>query len=253
MKTSVLGSFGAAALLAITVSGCGGAAAPRAADASSAPSVATETTTATPTPTPTPTPSATAYTADGLAAIVGQVRDAADRRLSVLPRADVASSLQQAKAAIASMHVAPAECQEMAASSNFSAFEGAAMAAGQSIDAGAGSMAVMTLAAGLDDSVLATIASQLDQLDACANVTMTAAGMDYAVTLTPVEGAGSVPDTVAYRTDIKSSDGKLQSTIKAQAVHHGVLMTAVAVGGGSEADAVRRAGALMDSAAALVK
>jgi hypothetical protein len=47
------------------------------------------------------------------------------------------------------------------------------------------------LAAGLDNSVLATIASQLDQLDACANVTMTAAGMDYAVTLTPVEGAGS--------------------------------------------------------------
>lgn len=82
---------------------------------------------------------------------------------------------------------------------------------------------------------------------------MTAAGQDYAVTLTPVEGAGSVPKTVAYRTDTKSSDGKPQSTIKAQTVHRGVLMTAVAVGGGSEADAVRRAGALLDSAAALIK
>jgi hypothetical protein len=151
------------------------------------------------------------------------------------------------------MHVAPAQCQEMAASSNISAFDSAAMAAGQSIDTAAGSMSMMTLASGLDESVLATTASQLDQLEACANMTMTAAGKDYVVTLTPVEGAGSVPKTVAYRTDTTSSDGRVQSTIKAQTVHHGVLMTAVAVGGESEADAVRRAGALLDAAAALIK
>ena len=246
--------------MAVAVSACGGASGPQAADSTppaSAGSATTVSATATPTPTPTATPSATpsakAYTADQLAAIVGQLRDSADRRLSVLPSADLASSLEQAKAAIASMHVAPAECQDMAASSNVSAFEGAAMAAGQSIDTASGSMSIMTLAAGLDESVLATIAGQLDRLDACAHVTMTAAGMEYAVTLTPVEGAGSVPKTVAYRTDTKSPDGKVHSTIKAQAVHQGVLMTAVAIGGESEADAVRRAGALLDSAAALVK
>lgn len=253
MKTSVLGTVGASALLAITVAACGGPSSPQAADSTPATAGVSETTAATPTPTATPTPSAKAYTAEELAAIVGQVRDAADRRLSVLPSGDLASSLEQAKAAIASMHVAPAECQEMASSGNVSAFDGAAMAAGQSIDTAAGSMSMMTLAAGLDESVLATIAGQLDQLDACANMTMTAAGKDYVVTLTPVEGAGSVPKTVAYRTDTKSSDGKMQSTIKAQTVHHGILMTAVAIGGESETDAVRRAGALLDSAAALVK
>jgi len=193
------------------------------------------------------------YTSSELAAILGQLRDSADRRLTVLPQADLAASLEQAKTAIAAMHVSPEECQDMAASSNFSGFEDAAMAAAQSVDTAAGSMSMLTLAAGLDESVLAAIASELEKIGACQNMTLNAGVMDYAVTLTPVQGAGTVPGTVAYRTDTTSSDGNVQSTIKAQVVHHGVLMTAVAIGGESEADAVRRAGALLDSAAALVK
>ncbi|MEW1807007.1 hypothetical protein [Pseudarthrobacter sp. NPDC080039] len=252
MKKSVLGTFGASALVALAVSGCGGSAAPQAADSSTAAPTPSRTT-AFPPPTATPTPTAKAYTGDELAAIVGQLRDSADRRLSVLGSAELSRSLELAKAAIGSMYVSPAECQAMADSGNMAAFDGVPLAAGQSIDNATGSMSMMTLAAGLDESKLARIVGQTHQLNTCATMAMTVSGVDYTVTLKPVEGAGSVPDTVAYRTDTKSSDGKTQSTIKAQAVHHGVLMTAVAMGGESEADAVRRAGALMDEAAALIK
>jgi hypothetical protein len=58
---------------------------------------------------------------------------------------------------------------------------------------------------------------------------------------------------VAYRTDTQLPDGQVQSIITAQSVQQGVLLTAVAAGGESEADAISRAGALLDSAAALVK
>ncbi|GGH89455.1 hypothetical protein ACFFGR_11405 [Arthrobacter liuii] len=244
-----MGTFGASALLAAALTACASPAAPQ----DNQPSAAAETSAATPTPTPTPTSEAKTYTADQLAAIVGKLRDSADRRLSVLGSADLARSMETAKAAITSLKVAPAECQELAGASNITAFDGAAMAAGQSIDSAAGSMSMVTLAAGLDESVLARIASEQQHVETCATMTMTASGVDYTVTLRPLEGAGSVPGTVAYRTDTTSSDGKKQSTIKAQAVQHGVLMTAVALGGESEADAVRRAGALLDAAAALIK
>ena len=84
-------------------------------------------------------------------------------------------------------------------------------------------------------------------------MTMTVSGMDVAVTITPVTGVTGLPGAVAYRTDSALPDGRTQSMVRAQVVHRGVLIASVASGGESETDAVRRAGALLDSAAALVK
>lgn len=252
MKTSVLGTFGASVLLAISISACGGPAAPQAADSSPA---AAQTTTPVPTPTatPTPTPTAKAYTAEELAAIVGQVRDAADRRLSVLPTGDIASTLEQTKSMLASIDVKPAECKELAAASTVPSVDGAAMAVGMSTDNGTGAVTALSLVAGLDQSFLAKVTDSPEQLAKCPSMTMTASGMEIAVTVQAVPGVSSVPGAVAYRTDSTLPDGRTQSTVTAQAVRQGVVLTSVASGGESEADAVRRAGALMDAAAALIK
>ncbi|MDQ0769862.1 hypothetical protein QF031_002611 [Pseudarthrobacter defluvii] len=253
MKTSALGTFGACALLAVTASACGGAPAPQAAVSTPAAPAATASPANTPSPSATPTPTAKAYTSDGLAAIVAQVRDAADRRLSVLPGGDIKTTLEQTKAMIASIDVKPAECKELAAASTVPSVDGATMAMGMSTDAGTGAVTALSVVAGLDQGFLAKVKDQPAQLQKCSSMTMTASGMEVAVTVTLVEGAGSLPGTVAYRTDSALPDGQKQSTVTAQAVKQGVVLTAVASGGESEADAVRRAGALLDSAAAQVK
>lgn len=251
MKTSVLGTFGASVLLAAAVSACGGPG-PQAAESSPAPSAGSGTTAAAPTATPTPSPTAKAYTAEELAAIVSQVRDAADRRLSVLPSADINTTLEQTKAMLASIDVKPEECKALAAASAVPSVDGAAMAVGMSNDASTGAVTALSLVAGLDQSFLSKVADPSEQLAKCSSMTMTASGMDISVTITPVD-AGTQPGAVAYRTDSALPDGRTQSTITAQLVHQGVVLTSVASGGASEADAVQRAGALLDSAAALVK
>ena len=252
MKTSVLGTFGASVLLAVAVSACGGPG-PQAAESSPAPSAGSVTTAAVPTATATPTPSANAYTADELAALVGQVRDAADRRLTVVPGTDIKTTLDQTKAMLASIDVKPEECKELAAASAVPSVEGATMAMGMSSDAATGAATALSLIAGLDQSFLAKVKDQPAQLAKCSSMTMTVSGMDVSVTAAPLEGVGSVPGTIAYRTDSALPDGRRQSTVTAQVVKQGVVLTSVASGGPGEADAVRRAGALLDSAAALVK
>ncbi|UUL75904.1 hypothetical protein NG819_17835 [Pseudarthrobacter sp. Fe7] len=249
----MLGTFGASALLAMSVAACGGPSSPQAADSTAATPGASETTVATPTPTATPKPTAKAYTADELAAIVGQVRDAADRRLSVLPSGDITTTLQKTKAMIASIDVKPAECKELAAASTVPSVDSATMAVGMSTDAGTGAVTALSLVAGLDQGFLAKVADPSGQLAKCSAMTMTASGMEIAVTVKPVQGVSGLPGAVAYRTDSKLPDGRTQSTVTAQAVQQGVVLSSVASGGESEADAVRRAGALLDSAAALIK
>ena len=129
----------------------------------------------------------------------------------------------------------------------------AAMAIGMSTDTGTGAATALSLIAGLDQSFLAKVADSSEQLAKCSSMTMTASGMEIAVTVKAVPGVSSVPGAVAYRTDSSLPDGRTQSTVTAQVVHQGVVLTSVASGGASEADAVKRAGALLDAAAALVK
>lgn len=255
MKPSALGTFGASAFLAVLVSACGGTAAPQAVGSSPPQAVSSQPSaaTSTPTATPTPTPTAKVYTTAELAAIVGQVRDAADRRLSVLPSGDISSAIKQTKAMMSSIDVKPAECKELAAASTVPSVEDATMAIGMSTDSATGAVTALSLVAGLDKSVLAQVSDPSEQLAKCSSMTMTVSGMDIAVTVTPVEGVTGLPGAVAYRTDSALPDGRRQSMFRAQVVHRGILIASVASGGGSEADAVRRTGALLDSAAALVK
>lgn len=214
---------------------------------------ATESAASVSTPAPTPTPEPKAFTAEELTAILAQLQDSQGRKLSVMASSDLAGTVEQTKAMIASLDVQPAECQEIAASAAVPAVDGAVMAMGQSVDAATGSATALSLITGLEEAFLRQAASQEQQLAACSSMLITASGVEVAVTITPVAGAGSLPDTVAYLTETHLPDGQVQSVITAQALQQGVLLTAVAAGGESEAEAIARAGALLDSAAALVK
>jgi len=248
LKTSALGTFAATALLALTIPACSGPANTPVTGASAAESA---TVTATPTVTPTPVPKA--FTSADLAAIVRQVRDWADRRLTVLPETDVAAALEQSKDMMSSLQVAPAACLELATSSTAPAMDGAATAMGISTDTSTGAVMALSLLSGLDEATLDGVTGRPAQLEQCANMTVTMSGVSLPVTITTLDGVGGLPDTVAYRTQTEMPDGQVQSIITAQAVQEGVVLTAVASGGGSEAETVVRTGALLDSAAALVK
>lgn len=247
MNTSVLGAFGSAVILATALSACASPAESPVGDS------AAETSSPAPTPTPSAVPVAKTYSAEDLSAIIGQLQDSQGRKLSVVASSDLAGTLEQTKALLASVAVEPAECQALAAASVVPTLDGAVMAMGQSMDAASGTVTALSLTAGLDKTALGAVSDQSQQLEKCANMTMTASGMEIAVSVTLVDGAGSVPGTVAYRTDTHLPDGTARSLMTAQAVQGGVLLTAVASGGPSEAEAVSRAGALLDSAAAQLK
>lgn len=258
MKTSVLRAFGAAIILGTAISACAGPAEPQAsAPPSSAPpaseSLKTGSTPPATTPAATPTPAAKAYTSTELAGILQQLEDSEGRKLSVLAGSDLTDILDQTRALIAAIEVSPAECKELAVSSTVPQVGNAAMALGQSTDPATGAATAVSLTSGLDEAALAGVANQPVQLGQCANMTMKASGVDVAVSITPMDGVGGMSNTVAYRTDTQLPDGRVQSMITALAVERGVLLSAVASGGESEADAAWRAGALLDTAAALVK
>jgi hypothetical protein len=258
MKTSVLRALGAAIILGTAISACAGPAEPQAsAPPSSAPpaseSLKTGSTPPATTPAATPTPAAKAYTSTELAGILQQLEDSEGRKLSVLAGSDLTDILDQTRALIAAIEVSPAECKELAVSSTVPQVGNAAMALGQSTDPATGAATAASLTSGLDEAALAGVANQPVQLGQCANMTMKASGVDVAVSITPMDGVGGMSNTVAYRTDTQLPDGRVQSMITALAVERGVLLSAVASGGESEADAAWRAGALLDTAAALVK
>lgn len=248
MKTSALGTFAATALLALTIPACAGPAATPVNGASQA-----ESASATAIPTVTPTPVSKAFTSADLAAIVRQVRDSADRRLTVLPDTDVAATLEQSKGMLSSLEVEPALCLELATSSTVPTMDGAAMAVGVSTDTSTGALTALSLLSGLDEAALGNVTGRAAQLQQCANMTVTVAGVSLPVTITILDSVGEVGNTVAYRTETQMPDGQVQSIITAQATQQGVVLTAVATGAESHADTVLRAGALLDSAAALVK
>ncbi|MFF2316804.1 hypothetical protein ACFVTE_11100 [Arthrobacter sp. NPDC058097] len=105
----------------------------------------------------------------------------------------------------------------------------------------------------MDAAFLKKSFAQAAELKKCANMSMTVSGVRVSVTVTQLSGIGSVPGAMAYRTDTGLPDGRTQSMVTTQAVKRGVLITVLAIGGSSEAEASSRAGKLLNSAAALVK
>jgi hypothetical protein len=248
LKTSALGAFAATALLGLTISACAGPASTPATGPSPA-----ESATVTATPTITPTRVSEAYTSADLAAIVRQVRDSADRRLTVVPDTDVAAALEQSNGMLSSLEVAPEVCRDLATSSTVPAMDGAAMAMGVSTDASTGAVTALSLLSGLDEAALGNVTGRASQLQQCANMTVTIAGVSLPVSITTLDSVGAVPNSVAYRTETEMPDGQVQSIVTAQAIQQGVVLTAVASGGESEAETVLRTGALLESAAALIR
>ncbi|MBT8160143.1 MULTISPECIES: hypothetical protein [Arthrobacter] len=250
MNRSILGIIGISAVLATGVTACGASGNSTAAGASesAAPIVLSQT----PTPTPTPT-QAKKYTSDELAGLLGQLHDSKGAKLSVLSSADLSGTVDQTKSILSSIAVEPAECGAMAAAGMAQSVAGASMALGTSTDTASGTATTISLMSGLDAGFLQQSVAQTTQLDRCASMSMTVSGVRVDVAISKVDGVGSVPDTVAYRTDTTFPGGRKQSVITAQAVKGAVRISSIATVGSSEQDAVSRAGALLDQADALVK
>jgi hypothetical protein len=260
MKTSVLRIFGASALLAwgaVGLAACGtptGSPDPtgppgtaKSAQAQAASTVPSATTTPAPTQT-----QAKAYTSDELTALVAQLKDAQGKPLTVMPLADLKKSVEQAKSLLASISVEPAECAALALGGQAASTEGTAVAAGVAQDAATGASTGVSLAFRADAKLLEKGLAQGEDFDKCSALSFTTNGTKVDLKLTKLAGFGSTPGTVAYRTDTSLPGGRKQSAITGQVIHDSVLITVSAVGGGSEADAISRAGKLLDQAAALV-
>jgi hypothetical protein len=252
MKASALRIFGTTVLVAATLSACGGSPNSPGAGANDAPGTGVVAVTTATVPTPTATPVRT-YTQEELAALVGQLKDAQGHALTVMPAIDLAASLEQTKAALAATTVDPAECSDLALAGIAPSADNAAVAVGSSGDAASGASTAVSMTSGLDEAFLSQIDDMAGQLGKCATMSITAGAVQLSTNLTLLERVGALPSEVAFRTDTKISDGRQQSMITVQAVQRGVLLSVVASGGESEQDAIARAGALLDSAAALIE
>jgi hypothetical protein len=249
MNTFAYRTLAASAVLIVGLAGCSSPASETSVkstdEASSAPTESV-------TPTPTPTPKAKAYSAEELAALVGQLKDSKGVKLSVMSMADLSGSLEQSKAMLSSMSVTPAECQEMALSGAAPSIDGATAAMGTSLDAASGMTAVV-MTSGLDAAFLEKSKAQSAEISKCEKMTFTVGAVTADATLTLLDGVSSVPGTLAFQTDTTMSTGQHQSTITAQSVSHGVLITVIATGGASKEEAVSRTATMMDEAAGLLK
>ena len=168
-----------------------------------------------------------------------------------MPLADLKKSVEQAKSLLASISVEPAECAALALGGQAASTEGTAVAAGVAQDATGASTGV-SLAFRADAKLLEKGLAQGEDFDKCSALSFTTNGTKVDLKLTKLAGFGSTPGTVAYRTDTSLPGGRKQSAITGQVIQDSVLITVSAVGGGSEADAISRAGKLLDQAAALV-
>jgi hypothetical protein len=256
MKTSALRIAGASVVLAwgaVGLSACGNPAGSSDTAKSAAAPIATPVSSATATPTPTPTQTqAKAYTSKELTALVAKLKDAHGKPLTVMSNADLKKTIAQTKSALASISVKPAECAPLALGGQAASTEGTAAAVGVAQDAATGAVTGISLGSGLDPKVIEQGFAQSDQLNKCSNLSFTTNGIKADLKLTKLAGLGSTPGGIAYRTDTALTDGQQQSAITAQVLKNGVLITVSAAGGSSEADAVSRAGKLLDQAAALV-
>lgn len=250
MNTFAFRALGASAVLVVGLAGCGAPAAEKPAKSNEGASAAPVESV---TPTPTPTPEAKSYTSDELTALIGQLKDSKGVKLSVIPMADLSRSLEQTKAMMSSAVVEPAACQEMALAGTAPSVEGATAVMGTSQDAGSGASTGVAMTSGLDPAFLMQGMAQAEEVYKCANMTFTIGEISADATLTLIDGVSSVPGAVAYETQTVMSTGQKQAIITAQAVSGGVLISVVSMGGASREEAVSRAGAMMDQAAALLK
>lgn len=263
MNKSAARLFGVTVLAAFSVAACGGNAdtagsgdtsaseTASSATASAAPEATPEATTASPTPT---APPVRKYTSQELAALMNQIRDSKGAKLAVTSGEDWSGHVEQANALLEQMAIEPKECRDIVVTGSKEPPAGVAVAAGVSIDAGAGTLATVTLMSGMDEDLLEkTVSTNADQVTKCKAMSITMQGARVDAATTEITGLGTTPETLAYRMDITLPDGQQQSTVMAYAVKGGVVISTMASGANAGTTGVSTAGALLDQAAKLIK
>ncbi|MFJ6536502.1 hypothetical protein ACIQH5_09735 [Paenarthrobacter sp. NPDC091711] len=245
MNKIALRGFGAAALLIVGLTACGGPAVSN--EAASVP--VSETATTTPTPSPTP---AKQYTSEELTAIALQLRDANGLKLSVMSMADASGVEQQSRAMFEGAVIEPAACKELMLASLLPT-DNVKGVVGTSLDTSTGTSTGVTLSSGLDEEFIQADFAKQDQISDCAGMTMTMGETTVTLRARKIEATVSTPLSMALRTDSVLADGRTQSTILVRGAKDGVVITGLAYGGKTEAEAIARAVDLVNQAAALIK
>lgn len=194
------------------------------------------------------------YSNGELLDLVKQIKTADGTSLTAVSGEELSSQENPMKELLALMTIEPADCKALGALGSSQTIAGSTTAGGASVDTAGGLMSGITFVSGVDaDALHNAIKNNKSQAAACENITLSMAGQSMEMTTKPVDGVGSVPDTMAYKTAISLPDGRAQSTFIAYAVKDGVLITATASGQNADATGAATVGALMDQAAALIK
>lgn len=244
----VKGVVGISAALLLGLTACSGGSAPGNAGDESAPaSGASSQTSAAPQP---DKPVVADYTAEELAAVVAELKDAQGTPLTVVPQADIEAQQEQIKGLMETMVVEPAACLDLAAGNTVP--EGVTAALGTAIATEPPGMSAVSLASGLDEGVMRSQMDDLAPLSACADMTITVGGITGTSHIEAVDGGSTLPGTRTYRADTQMGENKT-SIITSQTIYRGVLINVVAGGEGTEDEFVQRAADLMDEAVALLE
>ncbi|MBM7794998.1 hypothetical protein [Paenarthrobacter ilicis] len=241
MKKNPLLGLGATAILVAALTACGGGTA-----ATPEPSSAPETPSATPTP-------VKQYTEQELVAIAQQVKASDGSSPAVLTGQELAARYDTLDKTLGKTTIDPANCKDMGMLGVNQAISGSTTA-GTERKKTAGIISDLTLTSGVELKVLQdAVDKSKTEAGECKKVSFSSEGQAITTTTESIDGVGSVPGTVAYKTVMSLVDGSSGAIYRALAIKDGVLISVTSSGSGDQTGGAEAAGAMLDQAAALIK
>lgn len=243
MKKNLLLGLGASALVALTLTACGGTTA--AAQDSTAPASGG---TASSAPSP-----AKMYTNEELVGLVGQIKASDGSSPAVLSGEELVGQYDSLVNGFGKATIAPENCKDLRTLGVPQTIAGSTTAGTARAKVG-DFISSVALTSGVEAAELQkSVDATKSQAEACRKMTFSAEGEAITTSTEKIEGVGGVPGTVALKTVMVMPDGKSGAIYTAHAVKDGVLISATASGTEAAAGGPEATGALMDQAAALIK
>lgn len=243
MKKNLLLGLGASAIVAMTLTACGGTT-PAPQDSTAA--AASETASSTPSP-------AKQYTDQELVALVGQIKASDGSSPAVLSGEELLGQYASLLDGFGKATIEPESCKDLRTLGVPHDISGSSIAGTARAKVG-DFISNVSLTSGVDSAVLQeSVESSKSLAETCRKMTFSAEGEAITTSTEKIEGVGGVPGTVALKTLMVMPDGKTGAIYTAHAVKDGVLISATASGTEASAGGPEAAGALMDQAAALIK
>ncbi|MDI2033703.1 hypothetical protein [Paenarthrobacter nitroguajacolicus] len=243
MNKNLLLGLGASAVLAMTLTACGGSTAASQEATSASPAASASST---------PTP-AKQYTNEELAALAGQIKASDGSSPAVLNGEELVGQYDSLVNGFGKATIEPESCKDLHVLGVPQTIAGSTSAGTARVKVG-DFITSVALTSGVEASKLQEIVEDSkSEAETCGKITFSAEGDAVNASTEKIDGVGSVPGTIAFKTLMVFPDGKTGAIYTAYAVKDGVMISATASGTEGAAGGPDAAGALMDQAAALVK